>query len=42
MWALSQDWYAGRLDPDFTPRTVDQSQEYFSEVGLREDFWRLT
>lgn len=42
MWPLTRAWYAGRLDRDFSPRTTPQNQQLFADVGLTDDFWRLT
>jgi hypothetical protein len=41
MWALSQVWYRGRLDPGFTPRPRDESQQLLAAHGLTGDFWAL-
>ena len=41
MWPLTKEWYGDRLDPDFRPRTVVQSQALLTAVGLTADFWRL-
>jgi hypothetical protein len=38
---LAQRWYGDRLDPDWRPRTKEQSQAILSEVGLTGDFWAL-
>ena len=38
---LARRWYGDRLDPDWRPRTREQSQRILDEVGLRGDFWRL-
>jgi hypothetical protein len=38
---LARRWYGDRLDPDWRPRTVPQSQAILDEVGLRGEFWRL-
>ena len=39
---LATRWYGDRLDPDWRPRTVQQSQAILDAVGLRDPFWRLT
>jgi hypothetical protein len=41
MWRLAQAWWVGRLDPEWRPRTRDESQAILDEVGLRGEFWRL-
>jgi hypothetical protein len=39
--ALAPRWYGDRLDPEWRPRTREQSQAIFDAVGLTGDFWRL-
>ena len=41
LWALAQVWYGDRLDPDWTPRTRDESQRLLADVGLAGEFWEL-
>jgi hypothetical protein len=38
---LARRWYGDRLDPDWRPRTRDQSQAILAEVGLTSAFWQL-
>jgi hypothetical protein len=38
---LARRWYGDRLDPDWRPRTRDQSQAILTEVGLSGPFWQL-
>jgi len=38
---LAERWYGDRLDPDWRPRTRDQSQAILAEVGLTGEFWEL-
>jgi hypothetical protein len=38
---LARLWYGNRLDPDWRPRTRDESQAILAGVGLTSDFWRL-
>jgi len=38
---LAADWYGDRLDPEWRPRTVDQSQAILDRHGLTGEFWRL-
>ena len=38
---LARRWYGDRLDPDWRPRTREQSQAILDAVGLRGEFWRL-
>jgi hypothetical protein len=39
--ALAATWYGDRLDPDWRPRTRDESQRLLAEVGLTGEFWEL-
>jgi hypothetical protein len=39
--ALARAWYGDRLDPDWRPRTRDQSQRLLADVGLTGGFWEL-
>ena len=39
--ALAAEWYGDRLDPDWRPRTVEQSQAILDRHGLTGPFWRL-
>lgn len=41
LWALALAWYGDRLDPAWTPRSLDESQAILDEVGLTAPFWRL-
>jgi hypothetical protein len=38
---LARRWYGDRLDPDWRPRTREQSQAILEAVGLTGEFWRL-
>jgi hypothetical protein len=38
---LARRWYGNRLDPDWRPRTLAQSQAILEAVGLTGEFWRL-
>ena len=38
---LARRWYGDRLDPDWRPRPVGDSQRILDAVGLRGEFWRL-
>ena len=38
---LARRWYGNRLDPDWRPRTREQSQAILEEVGLTGESWRL-
>jgi hypothetical protein len=38
---LGHTWYGGRLDPDWAPRTHDESQAILTGLGLTGPFWQL-
>ena len=38
---LGQAWFGGRLDPDWRPRSREESQAILSGLGLTGDFWQL-
>jgi hypothetical protein len=38
---LARAWYGDRMDPDWRPRTPDQSQAILESVGLTDRFWQL-
>lgn len=38
---LASAWYGNRLDPDWRPRTLAQSQRLLEQSGLSGPFWRL-
>jgi hypothetical protein len=38
---LARPWYGDRLDPDWRPRTRDESQAILAGAGLTGDFWEL-
>ena len=42
MWELTLGWYGDRLDPAWSPPTVDHLQGLLDAVGLTDPFWRLT
>ncbi len=39
--ALASLWYGDRLDPEWRPRTRDESQRLLADVGLVGEFWEL-
>jgi hypothetical protein len=39
---LARRWWWTRLEPDWRPRTPQESQAILDELGLTGDFWRLT
>ena len=41
LWKLARAWYGDRLDPDWRPRSRDESQAVLASVGLTGDFWEL-
>jgi hypothetical protein len=38
---LARLWWWTRLDPDWRPRRVDESQAILDELGLTGRFWQL-
>lgn len=40
-FALARAWYLDPRDPDWRPRTRDESQGVLARVGLTSDFWEL-
>jgi hypothetical protein len=38
---LARRWWRTRLDPDWRPRTLGESQAILDELGLVGEFWRL-
>ena len=41
VWRLAKAWYSDPRDPDWRPRTRDESQAVLASVGLTSDFWQL-
>jgi hypothetical protein len=41
LWELAVLWYGDRLDPEWRPRTRDESQRLLADVGLDDEFWEL-
>ena len=41
LWELARAWYGDRLDPDWRPRSAEESQEILGAHGLTGGFWRL-
>ena len=39
LWALSEAWYATRLQPDSRRPQPAEMREIFARVGLTGDFW---
>jgi hypothetical protein len=39
--ALARDWYGDRLDPQWRPRSAEESQRILGAHGLTGEFWRL-
>jgi hypothetical protein len=39
---LARRWWWTRLDPDWRPRTTEESQAILGGLGLNGDFWRLS
>ena len=40
--ALAAEWYGDRLHPDWSPRTLGQSQAILERHGLTGPFWSLS
>ena len=38
---LAHAWWGTRLDPDWRPRAVEESQAILDELGLTGEFWAL-
>jgi hypothetical protein len=38
---LARRWWWTRLDPDWQPRSPDESQAILDELGLTGAFWQL-
>jgi hypothetical protein len=38
---LARRWWWTRVDPDWRPRPVAESQAILDELGLTGEFWRL-
>jgi hypothetical protein len=39
---LAERWYGDRLDPDWRPRSRDESQAILAATGLTAPFWELS
>jgi hypothetical protein len=42
VWQLARRWYAGRAGEAWNPRTPEEAEHVFADVGLSGEFWRLT
>ena len=40
-WELAQKWYTGRLELDWQRPNQEQTQQLFSNLGLKGEFWRI-
>jgi hypothetical protein len=40
-WSLAQEWFAGRLEPDWKRLTPAEAAESFDRAGLHGAFWNL-
>jgi hypothetical protein len=38
---LATLWWRSRLDPEWRPRSVEESQAILDRIGLQGEFWRL-
>jgi hypothetical protein len=41
VWRLANAWYTDPREPDWRPRSRDESQAVLAGVGLSGDFWEL-
>jgi hypothetical protein len=39
-WRLSRAWYLDPRDPNWRPRSVEESRALFFDLGLADDFWQ--
>ncbi len=39
---LARRWWWTRVEPDWRPRTAEESQAILDELGLTGEFWQLT
>jgi hypothetical protein len=39
VWELAQAWYANRLSPAYTGRTLEEIEQIFRTLGLNDPFW---
>ena len=40
-WDFAQDWYRDRGQPDWQPKTAEETQAIFDKNGMTGDFWRV-
>jgi hypothetical protein len=40
-WKLARAWYHDRLSPDWRRKPLAETQQLFSDLGLRGPFWQL-
>jgi hypothetical protein len=40
-WKLAKEWYSDRLSPQWVPKTADEAQSAFGQIGLTGKFWEL-
>jgi hypothetical protein len=38
---LARRWWWTRLDPEWRPRSMDESQAILDQLGLTDQFWQL-
>ncbi len=39
---LAHEWWGNRIEPKWTPRTLEQNQAILTDLGLTDPFWSLT
>lgn len=41
VWLLGREWYRGRMDEAWRPRSAEETAGVLERVGLEGEFWRL-
>jgi hypothetical protein len=41
LWAMAQDWFHDRMQPEWRRRTPEEAQALFTRLGLTGPFWQL-
>jgi hypothetical protein len=42
VWRLAGEWYADRLDEEWSPRSPATVERILAEAGFIGEFWRVT
>ncbi len=40
-WQLAQAWYSEKLSPDWSRKTLEESEAMLAGIGLTEPYWNL-